>query len=61
MKKIKNIYAFLSIEGLVEQGSFQRLTPEENLMSFITQQDNTQTFHSSKELELSKKIDIIGR
>ena len=45
----------------MEQGSFQRLTPEENLMSFITQQDNTQTFHSSKELELSKKIDIIGR
>ena len=52
---------FLSIEGFVEQGSFQRSTPEENLMSFITQQDNTQTLLSSRELELSKKIDIIGR
>jgi len=31
-------------------------------MSFITQQDNNvQSFHSSKEMELSKKIDILGR
>ena len=55
------IDAFKCLDGFIEQGSYQRSTPEENLMSFITHQDNTPSFQSSKEMELSKKIDILGR
>ena len=47
--------------GVVDQASFQQSTPEENLMSFITHQESTQTFKTSRETELLKKIDLMGR
>ena len=49
--------------GLVKDGGLrQRGTAEENLMSFITQQsDVDQQSQSIEELQLSSKIDVIGR
>ena len=49
--------------GLVKDGgSRQRGTAEENLMSFITQQsDVDHQSQSIEELQLSSKIDVIGR
>jgi hypothetical protein len=51
----------LFLIGGVDQESFQQSTPEENLMSFITQQESTQPYKPSRETELSKKIDLMGR
>ena len=47
--------------GFGEEESYTRSTPEENLMSFISHTEGGTKLPSSKESQLSSKIDIIGR
>ena len=47
--------------GLRKEEFSQRGTAEENLMAFITHQDTDHTSQLSRELEVSTKIDLLGR